>query len=95
MEAVVRATAENGGKFVLAGGLTLASPQKEWYYKVLGKRFPELILKYENLYAGNYGPPANTLERWERRWPTSVRSMESRIACPDTLAREDWPSTGG
>ncbi len=57
LEAVVRATAENGGKFVLAGGLTLASPQKEWYYAALGKRFPELIAKYESLYAGNYGPP--------------------------------------
>jgi len=56
LEAVVKATAENGGKFVLAGGLTLASPQKEWYYAVLDKRFPELIPKYEKLYAGNYGP---------------------------------------
>jgi len=57
LEAVVRATAENGGRFVLAGGLTLASPQKEWYYRALEKRFPELIPRYEGLYAGGYGPP--------------------------------------
>jgi len=57
LEAMVRATAENGGKFILAGSLTLASPQKEWYYAALGKRFPELIAKYESLYAGKYGPP--------------------------------------
>jgi len=56
LEAVVKATAEHGGKFVLAGGLTLASPQKEWYYSVLGKRFPGLIPKYEKLYTSNYGP---------------------------------------
>ena len=56
LEAMVKATAEHGGKFVLAGGLTLASPQKEWYYKVLAKRFPELIPKYQTLYDNNYGP---------------------------------------
>jgi DNA repair photolyase len=56
LEAVVKATAENGGKFVLAGGLTLASTQKEHYMKILAKQFPELIPKYEHLYGGNYGP---------------------------------------
>ncbi|MCK4884914.1 hypothetical protein KAS24_02475, partial [Candidatus Bathyarchaeota archaeon] len=56
LEAVVKTTAEHGGKFVLAGGLTLASPQKEFYYKVLGKLFPELIPKYQKLYNNNYGP---------------------------------------
>ncbi len=56
LEAVVKATVEHGGKFVLAGGLTLATSQKEWYYKVLSKRFPELIPKYQKLYGDNYGP---------------------------------------
>ena len=56
LEAVVKATAENGGKFVLAGGLTLASAQREWFYRVLEKRFPELVPKYRSLYGDNYGP---------------------------------------
>jgi DNA repair photolyase len=56
LEAVVKATAENGGKFVLAGGLTLASTQKEWYYRLLEKQFPELIPQYQALYGDNYGP---------------------------------------
>ena len=56
LEAVVKATAENGGKFVLSGGLTLASTQKEHYMKVLGEHFPELVPKYQQLYNGNYGP---------------------------------------
>jgi DNA repair photolyase len=59
LEAVVKATAEHGGKFVLAGGLTLASTQREWYYRVLAKRFPELIPKYQTLYGDNYGPECN------------------------------------
>jgi DNA repair photolyase len=56
LEAVVKATAEHGGKFVLAGGLTLASAQKEHYMKVLAERFPELTTKYQTLYGGKYGP---------------------------------------
>ncbi|MCW4016921.1 MAG: radical SAM protein [Candidatus Bathyarchaeota archaeon] len=56
LEAVVKATAEHGGKFVLAGGLTLASTQKEHYMKLLAEHFPELIPKYQRLYGDNYGP---------------------------------------
>ncbi|MGD9130985.1 MAG: radical SAM protein [Candidatus Bathyarchaeota archaeon] len=56
LEAVVKATAEHGGKFVLAGGLTLASTQREWYYKVLAEHYPELTPKYQRLYGDNYGP---------------------------------------
>jgi DNA repair photolyase len=56
IEAVVKTTAENGGKFVLSGGLTLATTQKEHYLKIVAKHFPELLPKYEQLYAGNYGP---------------------------------------
>ena len=59
LEAVVKATAENGGKFVLSGGLTLASAQREWYYRILEKQFPELIPKYQALYGDNYGPECN------------------------------------
>jgi DNA repair photolyase len=42
LEAVVKATVEHGGKFVLAGGLTLISTQREWYYRVLAENYPEL-----------------------------------------------------
>jgi DNA repair photolyase len=56
LEAVVKATAEHGGKFVLAGGLTLASAQKEHYMKVLAEHFPELTPKYQRLYGDGYGP---------------------------------------
>lgn len=59
LEAVVKATAEHGGKFVLAGGLTLASAQKVHYMKVLEKNFPELVPKYQRLYGDNYGPECN------------------------------------
>lgn len=57
LEAVVATTEENDGKFILAGGLTLASPQKEWYYNALRKNFPDMISLYEAIYKGNYSPP--------------------------------------
>ena len=53
---VVRWTAEHGGQFVLAGGLTLADQQRDYFLGVLRKRFPDLLLLYERLYPpGSYG----------------------------------------
>ena len=57
LEATIRCTAQHGGRFVLAGGLTLADQQRDYFLGVLRERFPELVLLYERLYpAGSYGP---------------------------------------
>jgi hypothetical protein len=57
LEATVRWTAEHGGTFVLAGGLTLADQQRDYFFGVLHERFPDLLPLYERLYpAGSYGP---------------------------------------
>jgi len=57
LEATVRWTANHGGKFVLAGGLTLADQQRDYFFGVLHERFPDLLPLYERLYpAGSYGP---------------------------------------
>jgi DNA repair photolyase len=57
LEAVVRWTAEHGGRFVLAGGLTLADQQRDYFFGVLAERFPELEKRYRVLYPpGSYGP---------------------------------------
>jgi len=56
LEATVRWTAEHGGTFVLAGGLTLADQQRDYFFGVLRERFPDLLPLYERLYpAGSYG----------------------------------------
>jgi DNA repair photolyase len=53
---VVRWTADHGGRFVLAGGLTLADQQKEFFLGVLRERFPDLLPLYQRLYPhGSYG----------------------------------------
>jgi DNA repair photolyase len=56
LESVVRWTAEHGGKFVLAGGLTLADQQRDYFFGVLRDRYPDLVPLYERLYPpGSYG----------------------------------------
>lgn len=56
LEATVRWTANHGGQFVLASGLTLADQQREFFFGVLRDRFPDLLPLYERLYpAGSYG----------------------------------------
>ena len=57
LEAVVRWTAEHGGQFVLAGGLTLADQQREYFLGVLREKHPEMLDLYQRLYPpGSYGP---------------------------------------
>ncbi len=47
---VVRWTADHGGQFVLASGLTLSDQQRGFFLGVLGERFPELVERYRSLY---------------------------------------------
>jgi len=57
LEAVVRKTAENGGRFVLAAGLTMSGAQAKYFLGALKRYDPELVSKYEELYGGAYNPP--------------------------------------
>uniref|UniRef100_A0A7C6ECX5 Radical SAM protein n=1 Tax=candidate division WOR-3 bacterium TaxID=2052148 RepID=A0A7C6ECX5_UNCW3 len=50
IQAVVKMTKECGGKYVLAGGLTLFGYCKEKYYEALKTYDSKLIAKYERLY---------------------------------------------
>jgi len=57
LRSVVRWTAEHGGRFVIAGGLTLADQQRDYFFDVLDERFPDLVDHYRSLYpSGSYGP---------------------------------------
>ena len=57
LQAVVRWTADHGGRFVLSSTLTLADQQREYFFGVLAERFPDLLERYQALYPpGSYGP---------------------------------------
>jgi len=56
LEAVVRKTAESGGKFVVAAGLTMSGAQSSYLLDLLKTHRPHLVEKYERLYGGAYNP---------------------------------------
>ncbi len=57
LQHVVKWTAEHGGQFVMAGGLTLADQQRDFFFGVLRDRFPDLLEPYQALYPPtSYGP---------------------------------------
>ncbi len=55
LKALTHWTADHGGEFVLAGGLTLADQQKKFFLGALGKNCPDLSPTYQRLYPpGSY-----------------------------------------
>jgi DNA repair photolyase len=74
LEAMVRWTADNGGKFVLMGGLTLADQQRSYFFETVLQRFPDLIPLYEKLYpeGKSYGPVG---------WPNQKIALRLRELC--------------
>jgi len=73
LAAVVRATADHGGRFVLAGGLTLADQQRDYFFGVLQERFPDLVRIYERLYPGLY--LAGSYGAAGQPWPATGRRI--------------------
>ena len=68
LQAVVRWTAEHGGTFVLAAGLTLADQQRAYFFEVLRDRFPDLVEPYARLYpSGSYAAVEGDPRRIGRR----------------------------
>ena len=89
LEAVVRWTVEHGGQFVLAGGLTLADQQRDFFLGVLDERFPDLADHYRRLYRpGSYGPSRN---EWR---PVALRLQElcAQYGISDRIPRPIIPS---
>jgi DNA repair photolyase len=63
LELVVKNTRDYGGKFVLAGGLTLSGYQRSRYLVTIARYYPDLSAHYDKLYCGEYAPGA---EYWTR-----------------------------
>jgi DNA repair photolyase len=88
LENVVRWTAGHGGRFLLAGGLTLADQQRDYFFDVLGQRFPDLSALYASLYpSGSYGPSG-----WD--WPRlalRIRRLCAQYGLRDRMPRPIIP----
>jgi DNA repair photolyase len=80
---LVHWTAEHGGQFILAGGLTLADQQRDYFFTVLNERFPDLATPYQRLYPpGSYSPSG-----WD--WPKLA--MKLRELCQLAGIRDRMP----
>lgn len=54
LEQAVRKASETGLDFIIFGGMTLKDgKQKEYFFKRLNKFYPELFVKYRDIYKGN------------------------------------------
>jgi len=88
LENVVRWTAEHGGKFVLASGLSLSDQQREYFFKVLFERFPDLLPLYQHHYPpGSYSATGN---EW-RKTALLIRELCSRYGISDRIPRPIIP----
>jgi DNA repair photolyase len=89
LEQVIRWTANHGGQFVLAGGLTLADHQREYYFGVLRERFPDLLPLYNRLYPpGSYEAVRSGDPHWIGR---GVRELCQRYGILDRMPRPIIP----
>jgi DNA repair photolyase len=85
LSAVVRWTADHGGTFVLAAGLTLANQQRAYFFDVLRERFPDLVEPYTRLYPpGSYAAVAGDSRRIGRhlRQLCAQHGVRDRIPRP-------------
>ncbi len=88
LELVVKWTAEHGGRFVLAGTLTLADQQKAYFLEALAGRFPHLMASYRALYPeASYAPKGDVTRRLARR----VRELCARYGLSDRIPRPIIP----
>ena len=88
LESIVRWTASHGGSFILASGLTLSDQQRNYFFEVLGERFPDLLPTYQRLYPPNsYGPAGNGWR--ETAW--MVREGCVKYGIPDRMPRPIIP----
>lgn len=88
LEAVIRWTAEHGGRFVLASSLTLADQQKNYFFDVLRQRFPDLLTLYQRCY-----PPASYAPRnypWHRI-ALRIRELCQKYGIRDRVPRPILP----
>jgi len=81
---VVQKTKDNGGQFMLAGPLTLADQQREYFFNYLEKNHPDLSQSYKKFYPqGSYGPAG----KYWQRIGNLVREACVKYEIPDRMPR--------
>jgi len=89
LESIIQWTADHGGSFVLASGLTLSDQQRTFFFSVLAERFPDLLPAYAKYYpAGkSYGAVG---DGW-RRMAFKIRELCEKHGIKDRMPRPIIP----
>ncbi|MCP4139852.1 MAG: radical SAM protein [Chloroflexi bacterium] len=89
LESIIKWTADHGGSFVLASGLTLSDQQRSYFFQILAQRFPDLLPAYKKHYpAGkSYGAVDNN---W-RRTALKIRELCQKHGIKDRMPRPIIP----
>ncbi len=88
LESVVKWTADHGGRFVLAGSLTLSDQQRDYFTQLLSGPFAHLLETYRRLYPpGSYSPSGD----YNRRLGLRVRELCLRFGIADRIPRPIIP----
>jgi hypothetical protein len=84
----VKWTADHGGRFVLAGSLTLSDQQRDYFTQLLSGPFAHLLETYRRLYPpGSYSPSGD----YNRRLGLRVRELCLRSGIADRIPRPIIP----
>ncbi len=85
LESIIKWTADHGGSFVLASGLTLSDQQRTYFFNLLAERFPDLLPAYEKHYpAGkSYGAVG---DGWNRM-ALKIRELCEKHGIKDRMPR--------
>jgi len=88
LQSVVQWTADHGGQFVLASGLTLSDQQRRYFFQVLSERFPDLLGLYQKLFPeGSY---SSSGWRW-REIALRIKEICERAGIRDRMPRPIIP----
>ncbi|OQY33902.1 MAG: hypothetical protein B6I38_03040 [Anaerolineaceae bacterium 4572_5.1] len=89
LESIIRWTADHGGSFVLASGLTLSDQQRAHFFAFLRQRHPDLLPAYEKYYpaGSSYGAAG---DGW-RKTALRIRELCEKYGISDRMPRPIIP----
>lgn len=89
-EETIAMAKENGAQFILAGSMTMESWQRDWFMDFLKEDFPELVPKYEDLYAGNaYSPRQDYVNETMKRVSSLCKRHDIAERIPKPVFEKD------
>jgi hypothetical protein len=89
LESIIQWTADHGGRFVLASGLTLSDQQRAYFFSVLAERFPDLLPAYEKYYPA--GKSYGAVDGGWRRMALKIRELCEKHGIKDRMPRPIIP----